>query len=76
MEFEPCDECIFRVRLYATIEEHKAPGVNEIQDESKDLLDFNLRKKFRTRHAGTCAIEYESVIQVIARVLKGWNTDE
>ena len=71
MTFTPYDECSFRVELYAATEEHKVPGVNYIQDESKDLLDFNLRKKVRTRYAGACAIEYESVMQVVVRVLKG-----
>ena len=40
----PCDECSFRVRLYATCHEHKLPSINDIEDKAKCLLDFNARK--------------------------------
>ena len=43
----PCDECSFRVRLYATSKEHALPSIDQIQDQSYCLLDFNTRKKIR-----------------------------
>ena len=67
-----CDECSFRVRLYATCNEHKLPSIDDIEDKAKYLLDFNSRKKWRAKYPGTCAIEYESVIQVVIAVLIGW----
>ena len=69
----PCDECSFRVRLYATCHEHKLPSINDIEDKAKCLLDFNARKKWRAQYPGACAIEYESVIQVIIAILIGWD---
>ena len=41
----PCDECSFRVRLYATCQEHKLPSIDNIEDRSECLLDFNAGKK-------------------------------
>ena len=67
----PCDECSFRVRLYATCDEHKLPSIEDIEDKTKCLLDFNARKKWRAKYPGACAIEYESVIQVVIAVLIG-----
>ena len=29
----PCDECNFRVRLYATSHEHKLPDVKDIENQ-------------------------------------------
>ena len=71
----PCDECSFRVRLYATCQEHKLPSIGDIQDKSKCLLDFNARKKWRTDYPGACAIEYESVMQIVIDVLIGWDQE-
>ena len=72
----PCDECSFRVRLYATCQEHKLPSTESIHDRSKCLLDFNARKKWRTDYPGACAIEYESVMQIVIAVLIGWDNEK
>ena len=32
-----------------------------------------MRKKIRGRYAGACAIEYESVMQVVMKILISWN---
>ena len=37
------------------------------------MLDFNARKKWRAQYPGACAIEYESVIQVVIAILIGWD---
>ena len=56
LTFSPCGECIFRVKLYATTEEHNFLHVNNIQDESKVLLDSSFRKKLRSRYWCMCNI--------------------
>jgi len=70
-----CDECSFRVRLYATCQEHKIPSIEDIEDKARCVLDFHARKKWRAKYPGACAIEYESVIQVVISVLIGWNKE-
>ena len=44
----PCDECSFRVRLYATCKEHAIPTMNDIQCQETCLLDLNARKKMES----------------------------
>lgn len=41
----PCDECSFRVRLYATCDEHTIPSMDDIKSQQKCLLDLTARKK-------------------------------
>ena len=69
----PCDECSFRVRLYATSQQHDLPSIDTICDNSKCLLDFNARKKWRKQSPGACALEYESMLQIVIENLIGWN---
>ena len=71
----PWDECRFRVRLYATCQEHKIPSIDNIEDRSECLLDFNARKKWRADYPGAYAIEYESVMQIVITVLIGWDQE-
>ena len=70
----PCDECSFRVRLYATSKEHALPNINEIQDQKYCLLDFNTRKKVRSKYPGACAIEYQNIMQIVINILIGWDS--
>ena len=72
----PCDECIFRVILYATCQAHKIPSIGDIEDKSKFLLDFNARKKWGKNYPGVCAIEYKSVMQIVIDVLIGWDQEK
>ena len=72
----PCDECSFRVRLYATCEEHLLPDIGHILDDDMCLLDFNARKKWRVNYPGACVTEYESMIQIVIRILIGWHDDK
>ena len=69
----PCDECIFRVRLYATGNEHMLMNVTDIENRSKCVLDFDARKKWRSKYPGACALEYESIIQIVLNVMIGWD---
>jgi len=47
--------------------------VGDIEDESKCILDFNARKHWRKTFPGACTLEYESMIQIVVRVLIGWD---
>ena len=69
----PCDECSFRVRLYATSKEHTLPSIDQIQNQNYCLLDLNIRKKLRSKYPGACALEYQSIIQIVINILIGWN---
>ena len=71
----PCDECSFRIRLYATCHEHKVSSIHDIDDKAKCLLDFKAKKNRRATYSGACTIEYDSVIQVVVAVLIGWDKD-
>ena len=50
----PCDECSFRVRLYATSQEHYLPDINDIENQKYCLLDLNTRKELRAKYSGAC----------------------
>ena len=69
----PCDECSFRVRLYATSQEHKLPDIKDIENQKYCLLDLNTRKKLRGKYPGACVLEYRSIIQIVINILIGWN---
>ena len=69
----PCDECSFRVRLYATCEEHDLPTISDICSESNCLIDFNARKKWKSKYPGACVTEYQSVLQIVIGILIGWD---
>ena len=69
----PCDGCSFRVRLHATSQEHKLPSLDDIEDQKYCLLNLNTRKNLRAKYPGACAVEYESIIQIVINVLIGWN---
>ena len=68
----PCDECSFRVRLYATCDKHTIPSIDDIQSQQKCLLDLTARKKWRAKYPGACELEYENVIQIVINILIGW----
>ena len=70
----PCDECSFCVRLYATCTEHDLPSTEDISNQHKCLLDLTARKKWRAKYPGACALEYESIIQIVIHILIGWNS--
>ena len=70
----PCDECSFCVRLYATSKEHALPNINQIRDQKYCLLDFNTRKKVRSKYPGACALEYQSILQIVINILIGWDS--
>ena len=69
----PCDECSFRVRLYATCQGHELPSTDNIESQNQCLLDLEARKKWRIKFPGACALEYENILQIVVNILIGWN---
>ena len=37
-------------------------------------MDFNARKKWRSKYPGACVTEYESMMQVVIGILIGWDS--
>ena len=77
----PCDECTFRVRLFADADKrHILPKLVEdpFSKEATDVcdVDFTLRAKQRTMYPGACALVYESLMQIVIKCLLGWNSDK
>ena len=70
----PCDECSFRVRLYATCSKQRIPTVEDCLDEENCLMDLAVRRKVRLNNPGACALEYESIMQVVIAALIGWDS--
>lgn len=50
-------------------QESKIPGIDCIEDEVECLLEFNMRKRLRSKYAGARALEYKSDTQVVLEVL-------
>ena len=77
----PCDECTFRVRLFADAgNPHVLPKLVEdpFSIEATEICDadFKLRSKQRTMYPGACALVYESLMQIVIKCLLGWNSEE
>ena len=49
------------------------PKIEDIEDNSKCILDLNARKKWRSTYSGACALEYDNIIQIVVRILIGWD---
>ena len=64
----PCDECSFRVKLYATCHEHDIPTIDDIECQHTCLLDLNARKKWRANYPGACELEL-----IVINILIGWD---
>ena len=50
--------------------------MNNIMDQSRCLLDFEARKKWRGKYPGACAMEYENNVQIVIKAIIGWNQSE
>ena len=77
----PCDECTFRVRLFADAgNPHVLPKLVEdpFSIEATEICDadFKLRSKQRSMYPGACALVYESLMQIVIECLLGWNSEE
>ena len=45
-------------------------------NQSRCLVDFEARKYWRAKYPGACVIEYENIVQIVIKVLIGWNQSE
>ena len=77
----PCDECTFRVRLFADADNpHVLPKLVEdpFSKEAANIcdVDFTLRSKQRTMDPGACSLVYESLMQIVIKCLVGWNSNK
>ena len=72
--FSPCDECSFKMQLFATGKSLKLPSVLD----SLDLMTINLglRKSLRVRYPGACAREFDSLLRIVIHDLIGWEENE
>ena len=55
----PCDECSFRIRLYATSKEHTLPSL-EFSDE-ECIADLTLCKKTCLQRPDACFLQYQAI---------------
>eukprot|EP00956_Cyclotella_meneghiniana_P030551 scaffold77192_cov37-Cyclotella_meneghiniana.AAC.5 len=68
----PCDECSFRVRLFAKPNEwHMLPSPD--CSESECIMDFELRKKLRCTYPGACSLEYQNLMNILIEDLLQWD---
>lgn len=71
----PDDECSFRVRLWASAGT-EIDMLNLDLSDADCILDYKVRKNTRINYPGACAIEYQSIVQVLLRDLFGWDSDK
>ena len=69
----PCDECSFRVKMYAMYQDHQEVPTIEDMTEEECILDLDLRQKIRSMYPGLCALEYKSVMEIVLLDLLGWD---
>ena len=71
----PDDEGSFRVQLYA------GAGVShEMQSlhcsDADCVMDFRISRDTRIKYTGAYAIEYQSIVQIVLKVLFGWDSEQ
>ena len=74
----PCDECTFRVQIFANAgKEQTLPNLRDYDDNRhmKDCVtSFDLRKRIRRLYPGACSLVYQHLMQIITECLIGWDT--
>ena len=66
----PCDECSFKMQLYATAASEELPSVKlPVEILSRKLA---LRRALRVKYPGACAREFHSLLQIVLADLIGW----
>jgi hypothetical protein len=70
----PGDECSFHIKLYLNLKMELLP--QPTTDENVLISDLVFRSKLRIDNPGTCAREYNSIMQIIMESLAGWNFKE
>jgi hypothetical protein len=68
----PCDECSWRVRLWANAGTTMTmPSIDD--PDNVCLADYTERRDTRLKYPGACALEYESIIKTLLKKLFGWD---
>ena len=71
----PDDELSIRVRMYANAgNEITMPSLKSSNDDC--LTDFILRRDARLKYPGACALDYESIVQVLVEILFAWDSEK
>ena len=71
----PDDEGSFRVQLYAGAGvSHKMQSFH--CSEADCVMDFRIRRDTRINYPGACIIEYKSIVQIVLKVLFGWDSEK
>jgi hypothetical protein len=72
--FSPCDECSFKMHLYALGSSLELPSIRN----PVEILSYNLslRKALRVKYPGACAREFDSLLRIVLSDLIGWEGQE
>jgi len=68
--FSPCDECSFKMHLYATGKQVALPHMKDCFEVMSSNL--TLRKSLRVRYPGACARQFDDLLQIVVSDLLGW----
>ena len=68
--FSPCDECSFKMHLYATGKQVDLPHMKDCFEIMSSSL--TLRKSLRVQYPGACARQFDDLLQIVISDLLGW----
>jgi hypothetical protein len=69
--FSPCDECSFKMELYASAGEPiTLPSIHEPMETLFQKL--GCQKSLRVKRPRACALEFDSLLQIVIKHLVGW----
>eukprot|EP00986_Skeletonema_menzelii_P013820 scaffold8448_cov188-Skeletonema_menzelii.AAC.1 len=73
----PCDECTFRVQVFANAgREQELPSLRDFDDQKHMgdcITSFNLRKRIRRLYPGACSLVYQHLMHIVTECLIGWD---
>ena len=49
------------------------PTTEDMMDPDKCFMDLKMRKHIRARYPGACSLEYQNIMDIVKKVLIGWN---
>ena len=71
--FSPCDECSFKMQLFATMESTELSSLHKpVEVLTREL---GIRKSLRVKYPGSCAREFDSLLQIVVKHLLGWDNN-
>jgi hypothetical protein len=69
----PCDECSFKMQLFATMESTELSSLHKpVEVLTREL---GIRKSLRVKYPGSCAREFDSLLQIVVKHLLGWDNN-